>query len=145
MTPDCPMHRLVHRGRRFHAEIAFVPVDRLSSFREVDTTVMQRRGRRCQAEDQLPFFVNECVKFVAKLRSRSLLRPGTVPALPGPCRIAAWCISRRMPGTGGNEHGILNHASTDRQTAGIDLLLAVGPEVVEHTGVNQAIFEGPDR
>jgi len=145
MTPNRPVHRLVHRGRRFDAEIPVIPVDRLSSFREVDTTVMQRRGRRCQAADQLELCVNECVKFVAKLRSRSLLRPGSVPALPGPCLIATWCLGRRMPGIGGNERGILDHATTDFQTACIDLLLEVGPEVVDRTGINQAILEGSDR
>jgi len=41
MTPESPMYGLVHRGRRFHAEIPLVPVDRLSRFREVDTTVTQ--------------------------------------------------------------------------------------------------------
>jgi len=32
MAPHCPVHRIVHGCRRFDAEIAFVPVDRLSRF-----------------------------------------------------------------------------------------------------------------
>ena len=67
MVPNRPMHRLIHRCRWFHPEIPFVPVDRFSRFREVNTTVMQRRGRCCQATDQLELSVEKGVRFVPEL------------------------------------------------------------------------------
>ena len=145
MTPDCPVHRLVHRCRRFDAEISFVPVDRFSRFREVNTTVMQRRGRCCHPSDQLPLLVDEGVKFIPELTLFPFLRPGAVPAPPGPCLIAAGRISGRMTGIGGNERCILDHTPVNFQAAGIELLLEVGPEVVDHAGVDQPVLERSDR
>jgi len=50
-----------------------------------------------------------------------------------------------MTGIGGNERGILNHPATDRETSGIELPLEVGPELVNHTAVDETILEDPDR
>ena len=67
MVPNRPMHYLVHRGRRFDTEISFLPEDCLSRFGEINLTIMQRRGRRYQAANQLELFVNERVECVPKL------------------------------------------------------------------------------
>lgn len=78
------------------------------------------------------------VEFGPELGSRSLLRPGAVPASPGPCLVAAWRIGDYMAGIGGNNRSVPDCAATDRRTAGIVPVPEVGPEDVRHSSVDRS-------
>ena len=85
------------------------------------------------------------MQFLPELTLFPFLRPGAVPAPPGPCLVAAWRINGRMTGIGGDERGILDHTPAYFQAAGVEPLLEVSPEVGDHAGVDHEGLEHTDR